>query len=593
MKQKIYNTLPLIILLLVLLATYFVWRSAVNMTDMQRKERFEGKVQLVEAAIRERLAIYSDAQYAGAGLFLSSDLVTRNDWREFIRAFHLLKRYPGINGMGYAVPVKKEDAAKFVRLTRLDGAPDFRITSFEKEPANDEFFVIKYIEPYEVNKPALGFDMGSEPRRRKAMEDARDLGKPVITSLINLVQDSTKSPGFLMYVPFYKYGHVPVTVEERRANFLGWVYAPFLAKDFMEAIRRISLTDSRNLIHIEVFDEKPLTRKTLLYETTDTKKAKKLRPVIKEISLYNNSWTLRISPTPELAKLYSHRRYWLIWFGGGLLSLSLYYVVYLLSSTRRHAMEIAKNMTVEIRRQKEQMQQKNVELERSNRDLEQFAYVASHDLKEPLRMVNIYTQLLANRYNDKLDDEARTYIRFATEGAARMGSLINDLLLYARLGNELIEKTIVDVEVVLQHVKQALQIQIQESNAQIKTLSPLPKVIASEHHIHSLFQNLISNSLKYHKRNETPVISINAERFNVFWLFSIADNGIGMEKEHLEKIFIIFQRLHQKDEYTGTGIGLAVCKKIVEFHGGKIWAESTPGKGTTIFFTLPALVKEE
>lgn len=592
MKQKIYNTLPLIILLLVLLATFFVWRSAVNMSDLQRKERFEGKVKQVESAIRDRLAIYSDAQYAGAGLFLSSDLVTRNDWKEFIKAFLLLKRYPGINGMGYAVPVKKEEAQEFVCQTRKDGAPDFKITSYDKELVGEEFYIIKYIEPYEANKAALGFDMGSEPRRKKAMEEARDLGRPVITSLVYLVQDSTSSPGFLMYVPFYKYGYVPETVEARRENFLGWVYAPFLAKDFMEAIRRISLTDTRDLIHIEVFDDKPLTDKTLLYESLDTKKSEKLKPAVKQISIFNNSWIIRITPTPELAKLYSPKRYWLIWFGGGLLGLSLYYVVYLLASTRRHAMEIARNMTFEIRRQKEQLQQKNIELERSNRDLEQFAYVASHDLKEPLRMVNIYTQLLATRYSEKLDSEARTYIRFATQGASRMGSLINDLLLYARLGNESIEKNIVDVMEVLDKVKEVLQLQITETNAQIVEMVPMPKVIASEHHIHSLFQNIISNSLKYHKPDENPVININAERYNAFWLFSISDNGIGMEKDHLEKIFVIFQRLHNKEEYTGTGIGLAICKKIVEFHGGKIWAESTLGQGTTIFFTLPALVNE-
>ncbi len=554
----------------------------------QRKERFDTRIKMLEAAIKERLAIYADAQYAGTGLFLSSEQVTRNDWRKFVTALHLLTRYPGINGIGFAMPVSPEDTASFVREVRKDGAPDFRISTSNPFPGQD-LYVIKYIEPIEKNKSALGYDMGSERRRRFAMEKARDLGEPVITERVTLVQDSSGSPGFLMYVPYYSTGEAPATVEERRKALIGWVYAPFIAKDFMDAIRRISLHETQSLIHIEIYEKEPFNTSNLIYENSDTRKAEEYFAVNKELELYNNTWNFRVTPTPELSALYSNRYYWVIWLTGGLLGLSLFYVVYLLSRTHRHAIALAEDMTLEIRRKKEELQQKNIELERSNHDLEQFAYVASHDLKEPLRMVNIYTQLLAERYSDKLDNAGKDYIKFATDGATRMGSLINDLLTYASLGNSNYSWQNVDINEVIKRVKNFLHIQISESHAVINININMPKVKGSENYLQSLFQNLIANALKYRKDDIAPVINISAVRKDDFWVFSVSDNGIGIENEHLDKIFIIFQRLHQKNEYAGTGIGLAICKKIVEFHGGTIWAESTRGEGTTILFTLPAV----
>jgi signal transduction histidine kinase len=234
----------------------------------------------------------------------------------------------------------------------------------------------------------------------------------------------------------------------------------------------------------------------------------------------------------------------------------------------------------------EDLARKVDELARSNADLEQFAYVASHDLQEPLRMVTAYTQLLAERYRGKLDEDADKFIGYASEGAQRMQVLIHDLLAFSRVGRNGIVTGSMDCNAVLAEVLLVLAPAIQESGATV-THGELPAVWADRTHVAQIFQNLIGNAIKF-RGKEPPVISVQAEKADQRWLFRVIDNGIGIASEYAQNIFVVFQRLHARSEYAGNGIGLAICKKIVERYGGRIWVESQSGSGSSFKFTLPA-----
>ncbi|HKX62418.1 MAG TPA: ATP-binding protein, partial [Verrucomicrobiae bacterium] len=241
------------------------------------------------------------------------------------------------------------------------------------------------------------------------------------------------------------------------------------------------------------------------------------------------------------------------------------------------------------RRAEESLEQKARELARSNKDLEQFAYVASHDLQEPLRMVASYTQLIERRYKDQIDEDGQEFIRFAVDGAARMQTLIQDLLSFSRVGMRMKPFVPVDANDVLKKALNNLTVAISENNATIHA-GPLPVVRGDATLLIQLFQNLIGNGIKF-RGTRPAVVHVKAERGSISpprWIFSVRDEGIGIEPQYFERIFVLFQRLHTRDEYPGTGIGLALCKRIVELHGGRIWVESKPGEGATFSFTLPA-----
>jgi len=239
----------------------------------------------------------------------------------------------------------------------------------------------------------------------------------------------------------------------------------------------------------------------------------------------------------------------------------------------------------ELKHTREELEQKSQELARSNIDLQQFAYAASHDLQAPLRGVEGFVNLFSRRYKGKLDTKADEFIEFIIDGVKRMQVLIKDLLEYSQIGAKEIHWKPMESELAVTQALANLKTAIEESSA-IVTYETLPRIIGDSSQISSLFQNLIGNAIKYRKE-EPPKIHISAERKGDKWLFSVNDNGIGIDPNNSDRIFVVFQRLHTREEYEGTGIGLAICKRIVERHKGNIWIESEPGKGSTFYFTIP------
>ena len=242
--------------------------------------------------------------------------------------------------------------------------------------------------------------------------------------------------------------------------------------------------------------------------------------------------------------------------------------------------------TTEQKQAKEKLAQMLSEMGRSNTELEQFAYVVSHDLQEPLRMVASYTRLLAKRYQGKLDTDADDFINYAVDGAERMRALLNDLLEYSRVGTRGKPFELIWCEDVLEKTLANLKVAIEDSRALV-THDYLPMLFADEGQLVQLFQNLIGNAIKFCNQKK-PHIHVSAEKKDWVWAFSVRDNGIGIDPQHAQRIFEMFKRLHTREEYPGTGMGLAICKKIVERHGGHIWVQSQPGEGATFYFTIPA-----
>jgi PAS domain S-box-containing protein len=244
------------------------------------------------------------------------------------------------------------------------------------------------------------------------------------------------------------------------------------------------------------------------------------------------------------------------------------------------------NDITERRRREENLRRTAEELVRSNKELEQFAYVTSHDLQEPLRQVQAFVQLLRERHRDKFDGQAAQYMRFVYDGAARMSELVRDLLAYSRVGAPELRQQPTACQQALDTALVNLQTSISESHARI-TCDELPTVMVVPAQLRQLFQNLVGNAIKFRHEGVAPEVHVGARRDGDQWLLWVKDNGIGISPEHHERVFLIFQRLHGRENYPGTGIGLAICKKIIEHHGGRIWVESKPGEGTTFFFFLP------
>lgn len=250
------------------------------------------------------------------------------------------------------------------------------------------------------------------------------------------------------------------------------------------------------------------------------------------------------------------------------------------------ALELRKAIVNIVLRQADELAQLAQDLERSNAELKKFAYVASHDLQEPLNQVANYVQFLEMRYEEQLDQDAKEFIGFAVEGVSLMQTLIDDVLAYSKVDLQGIEWQLTELDTSLQQALNNLRGRIAESGA-ILTHDPLPTVMADSTQLMQLFQNLIGNAIKFKREDQPPKIHIGAQRQEDAWLFSVRDNGIGLDPQFAERIFVIFQRLHTRDEYPGTGMGLAICKKIVECHRGRIWVESELGQGATFYFTIP------
>jgi signal transduction histidine kinase len=578
-------------------------------TGHNRRQLLERRAEQNRGLIDRRGASFAEVVHGLRGLFAASEVVSRREFRTFYDNERFAERYPGALAVSFARVVPAGQVASFEAAVRADtsldggGYPDFAV---HPSGAADITYVVDYIEPMGSNQPALGFDLASEPARRVAVEEARDTGEAIATAPIRLVQDPAERPAVLLFLAVYDTDQLPVTGAARRRHFVGVATVAMRADDMLSAV----LGTQRD-VDVEVYDVGLIVEKgnvalrpeNLVYDSNPSRRAVNARHRASvDLDLGTRRWRLVTASRPGLGTGLDRLAPAGVALGGGTVTLLLAALIHSFARSRRRAERLAEDMTADLRSRTAvlaevhqeleeravELERSNTELERSNAELERFAYIASHDLQEPLRMVSSFVGRLGERYADRLDERGQRYVEYAVDGAERMRALIDALLDYSRIGRAELHRQPTDLGPVVEEAAATLRPWVDETAAHL-SVAPLPTVTVDGVLMRQLFQNLIANALKFRHPDRVPEVHVSATRSDAEWCVTVDDNGIGIEPKHRQRIFEVFKRLHSAAEYPGTGIGLAICLRIVEHHGGRIWVEDSPMGGSRFVFTVPAL----
>ncbi|HET6509398.1 MAG TPA: CHASE domain-containing protein [Baekduia sp.] len=575
---------------LLTLTAVAVYATAVRLHDRQRDELSED-ARDTTAAIGRRMDDYEQILRGAAGLYNASADVSYRDFHNYFADQDVMRRFPGVQVIGFASYVPRAGLAAHTReVNRQTAASGLDYPRFEAhpEPSADtqELLVIDHLEPPPGNSAAFGLDFLSEANRRRAALLARRTGEPAATAPISLIQSRGSSLGIDLMVPVY--GSPPSQTGAPR-QWTGVVYAAFRLDNLLRGV----LGPSAAGTELEVYDvgpsattpaDAPITRDAVAFDLRPGRAQAALtgggaHTRIRSLAVAGRRWAIVYHRSGTTLSAGERAVPWVIGIAGVLVSLLAAALLASMASARRRAVRLADAMTVELR-------EREAQLRESNAELEHFAYLASHDLQEPLRTITSYVGLLESRVGDQLDDRARSWLGFVSEGAGRMSQLIADLLEYSRTGRGRDDTETVDLEQAWDLAVANLQHAIADAGATVRR-EPLPAVRAHPREMTSMLQNLIGNGLKYRRDGVAPVVRASARRDgDGRWEIAIADNGIGIEPRFHDRVFGLFQRLHTAEEYPGTGMGLAIVKKIAESNGGSIRVESEPGAGATFIVTL-------
>lgn len=575
-SQVMFPTVAFASLIIPLVVTLVAWKQLTYHTQDKARTQFENTVLENERAFDYRLDSFEQTLLSGVGLFSGSADVSRAEWRAFADALRVQDRFPGVRGIGFTAFVKPADVGSFLAETRADGAPDFGI----HPDGGDEFMIVKYMEPESRNMLALGMNVATHEGRRAASWKAAESGEAAVTPRVMLVQDQKKTPGFVLLLPFYRNGAVLDTVEQRRAALIGWISAPFNSETFLTGLSVGQGVD----FDLAVYDNSSENPENLIYSTADIR-AKPSFVLRKDVEVKQRKWHFVWRSTPAFERKSASNEPFIILISG-LLFTGLFGLLLVMMGRRNETVErMVETRTAELAEREANLAQVIDKLTQSNAELERFAYVVSHDMQEPIRAVANFSSLLWHQYESKLDPAGQKYLTIISDSARRLQAMVSDLLEYARVGQGARAHERIDSNLLMQYVLDNLKVSIDEHDAEV-SYENLPSFMGYPVQFMSLMQNLINNAIKYQPAGARPQVVVTATDQGDHFLFSVRDNGIGIDPANAEKIFEPFKRLHTYQDYNGTGLGLAVARKIVDNHGGRIWVESKPGAGSTFFFTV-------
>lgn len=584
-----------VLAVLVLLAStalvLLAWRAVREREIEAARDEFDAACQEVTELLHQRLVNYELTLRGGVALFGTVARPSPQQWRAYVDGMGLAKRFPEMTGLGFAAYTNSHGLEQLQVDSRLAGYGLFRVWP---RGVREYYGPILYLEPRTAeNLAAIGFDMYADPERHAAMEGARDSGQVRLSGRVHLLQDFGREvPGMLMYAPVYRAGDAPQSRAARRASMQGWVYEPLRVPRFVQ----VALQPTRRQVRFRLADVTDGTARTLYSDPGYSGAGDHAFTTTLVTQQYGRRWRFDFASgpiddaAPGLAAL---RTALLV---GLLASLLLFGIAWSLAHTEARAQQIAARMTAAHRRSEAhvlalnrsleaRVELRTRELSEANRELESFSYSVSHDLRAPLRSIEGFARILGDRYGDRLDDAGRDYLRRVRNAAARMGELIESLLKLARVGRDEVRREPLDLTRIAQDVVGELRAGDPGHPVEV-FIAPHLAASGDPVLVRALLQNLLGNAWKFTRGAETPRI-VFAAGDRADHAFFVRDNGVGFAQDYADKLFRPFQRLHEETAFAGEGIGLASVKRIVERHGGTVFAEGREGEGATFWFTLP------
>lgn len=558
----------------------------------RERVRFDHAVSQEQASIEAVLRRYVALIHAVRGIGAAHLNMNPDQFRAYVKALDLRKNYPGIEGLGVAMRLRPDQKEEAVRKAQTKVLASFHIWPDSNQ---SNLCPVVILEPADDhNLATLGYDLFAEPERRAAAQRAVETGEPAATGKLTLAEEGERArDAFLFLGPLYKSGNVPDTADRSR-DWSGFVYCSFSTDDFFKALLN---SQQNSLLGFKIYDGTQLTSANLMHDSGAEARPGSTRNALtatNTLVVAGRTWTLIASPRPAFVAGAGGNFSTLILIAGALLSSLLAWFTAIQAKARVAAEESAallreseKERAALNRELEQRVIERTAELETANKELEAFSYSVSHDLRAPLRHIDSYAQILTDEAGPMLGEDNGRLLKAINNSARNMGQLIDDLLGFSRIGRVQLDTERVDLKHLCEETIRSLEPDTRGRNIRW-TVRELPFVQGDRSMLRQVFVNLLGNAVKYTRDRSPAEIEIGCQngKSNEDVVF-VRDNGAGFNMKYADQLFGVFQRLHAKEEFEGTGIGLANVNRIIGRHGGRCWAEGVVGDGATFYFSFP------